>query len=64
MIRDLQVAGFDLATIASLLHVVEGPTKDGVAKDLVRDAVRQVDDRLAQLRRMRTELDDLTHATP
>ena len=64
LIRDLRVGGFDLATIGSLLHVVEGSTKDGVAKDLVGDAVRLVDDRLAQFRRMRAELDDLAHATP
>lgn len=64
LIRDLQVGGFDLAAIGSLLHVVEASPEDGVAKDLVRDAVRQVDDRLAQLRRMRAELDDMARATP
>ena len=57
-IRDLQLAGFDLATIGSLLTLADEPPNNRHARDLARDALHQIDDRLARLRRLRAELDE------
>ena len=50
-IRDLQLAGLDLATIGSLLTLADDLPTDAGTKDLAQDALPQCDDRLAQLRR-------------
>ncbi len=61
-IRDLQLAGLDLATIGSLLTLADEPPNNRHARDLAQDALHQIDDRLAQLRRLRAELDDLARS--
>ena len=62
-IRDLQLAGLDLATIRSILDVADASHRVDDAHDLVRRTLRQVDHRIAQLRRMRAELDGIAAAT-